>query len=150
MKNIKKMTKPIIILYLILLFVSCKQQNNENFIHEFNLNEDVNSSIILSLITDIKAAESAGDIDLQIDKNIELSNVFIEIYEIDEALKYLNTAYALARNNSKQDRLNTIYYTIGSIYLMNKEYEDAKKYFLKSYQLSLLQHEGEQIIYTRI
>jgi len=146
MKNIKKMTRPIIILYLILSFVSCKQQNNENFIHEFNLNEDVNSTVILSLITDIKEAESKHNVDLQIDKNIELSNVFIQIYEIDQALKYLNMAYTLAKNNNKQEHLNTIYYAIGNIYLMNKEYEKAKTHFLKSYQLSLLQHEAEQVI----
>jgi len=140
------MTRAIILLYLIIFIVSCKKQNNENIINEVKLNENVNSSAILNLINDIKIAENKHNTDLQINKNIELSNIFIQIYEIDQALKYLNTAYSLAKNSNKQEYLNTIFYSIGNIYLINNEYEKAKKYFLKSYKLSLLQNEGEQVI----
>ena len=142
----KKIIRNLIILSLILFIISCKNQDNRKTIEKFNLNEKVNSSIVLTLLDKIQIAENKHNVDLQINLNIELASAFVQIYEIDQALKYLNTAYILANNNNKKEKLNTIYYAIGEIYLENEDYEKAKKYFLKSYHLSVLQHEGKQII----
>ena len=139
------MKKIILVIFYLLLITSCNKNKglNENSI---NFNENITSEVILNLIDEIKIAESKHNINLQIDKSIELAHIFVQIYEIDQALKYLNTAYVLAKDNNKQEHLNTIYYTIGNIYLQTKKYEKAKDYFFKSYHLSVLQNEGEQVI----
>jgi len=130
--------------FLLLLFSCNKEQNIVK--EDINLNESITSESIINLIDEIKKADRKQDVDLQIDKSIELANIFIQIFEMDQALKYLNAANDLAKNNNKQGRLNSIYYAIGEIYLQSEDYEKAKGYFLKSYQLSILQNEGEQII----
>ena len=129
----------------VLLLLSCSKEQNIS-IEDVNLNESISYDSIIQLTDELKIAEHQQDVDLQIDKRMELANAFMQIYEMDQALKYLNEASILAKDNHKQERLNTIYYAIGDIYLQSDDFEKAKEYFLKSYQLSVLQHEEEQVI----
>ncbi len=131
---------------IFLVFSSCNTKNSTKNIQDINLNENVSSQIIFNIIDEIKSAKKSNNFNLQIEKNIELADIFIQIYETDQSLKYLQTALLLAKNNNKQENLNTIYYKIGNIYLLNNDYEKAKEYFSKSYRLSVLQNEGDNII----
>ena len=132
-----------VLLISVFLFLSC---NKENDTRDFNLNDGLNSENIYAILDEIKWAKNNRNVDLQIQKNIELANIFTQIYETDQALNYLNTALLLSKEKNKNEYLNIIYHKLGDIYLFNNHYKKAKQYFTKAYKLSILQNERDNII----
>lgn len=125
---------------------SCTNQEKTNKLSVINLNDDINSELIINTIDELKTADKKHNVNIQIEKSIELSNLFFQIHETDQALKYLNSALLLSKQNNENEQLNVIYHKLGDIYLFNNNYDKAKKYFSKAYELSMLQNEGENVI----